>query len=139
MKDGLIEVEHSGYSEKRGFFCDLYYIDAEKTDYEIHFPDGDVYRQISAFHSLCEDWNHDNDRYEQFGAYFEIQSLGRGEFITPVNMVDFITEHGCSIAGIDMKTVMGKKSLLHKKQEQTGKENETAECKSTKRKHEPER
>ena len=69
-----IEVEHSGYSEARGMYCDLYYINPKKTDYEIHFPDGDIYRQNSEFHARTEDWNHDGDIYEQFGAYFEILS-----------------------------------------------------------------
>lgn len=104
----MLTVEHSGYSFERGWFRDEYLIDSEKTDYEIRFPDGDVYRQTSEFHTRTEDWNYDGDIYEQFGAFFEIQSLGRNEFLTPVEMVELIKEHHCTIPGITMTTVFGK-------------------------------
>ena len=115
MTEHDIEVEHSGYSEARGMFCDLYYINPNKTDYEILFPDGDTYRQSSEFHIRTEDWNHDGDIYEQFGAFFEIESLRRGEFLTPEMMIRLITDHHCRIPNIGMQTVMGKPPSLHQK------------------------
>ena len=126
----LLEVEYSGYSENRGVFCDLYFINPDKTDYEIYFPDGDVFRQKSEFHKRCEDWNRDGDIYELFGAFFQIESLGRGEFFTPENMVRFITDDGGSIPGIEMKTVLGKMPAIDEKLKQAA---NMSECKAVER------
>lgn len=104
----MLTVEHSGYSFERGWFRDEYSIDPDKTDYEIRFPDGDIYRQKSEFHKRTADWNYDGDIYEQFGAFFEIESLGRNEFLTPVEMVELIKEHHCTIPGVSLTTVFGK-------------------------------
>lgn len=115
MKSEFIEVEHSGYSEARGIFCDLYYIDPNKMDYKIYFPDGDTYIQNSEFHARIEDWNHDGDRYEQFGAFFKIESLGRSEFVTPEMMISFITDHHCKIPEIEINGISEKCISLEQK------------------------
>lgn len=80
-------VNHSGWSADIGSFsCDIY-IDENKKDYEIRYKDGSVDRQITPFEAVTNDWNNDGDVYTMFGAYFEHDSTGWRQFMTPENMV----------------------------------------------------
>ena len=38
-------VEHSGWSQERGYFCDKYEIDTTRTDHEIRWKNGKVCKQ----------------------------------------------------------------------------------------------
>lgn len=91
-------IEHSGYRKNHGLFCFKIPVDENKTDYEIHFNNGSVYRQNGPFENVTHDWNCDGDVYTQFGAYFDCN--GRGEFFTPVDLVTFVVEHEAQVPGI---------------------------------------
>lgn len=69
----------------------------KKTDYEILFFSGKVYKQNTEFKSYTYDWNNDGDVYEQFGAFFECYNKdgaydSRGIFLTPQDMVFMLVE-----------------------------------------------
>lgn len=85
-------VNHSGWSEKHGSFSYDIFIDEKKTDYEIHFKNGQVYKQSGEFEWVTADWNCDGDVYAQFGATFNIwdkdgEPTSSREFLTPQDMV----------------------------------------------------
>jgi len=86
-----MKVNHSGWSEDRGYFSYDIFIDEKRTDYAIHYVNGDIARQVSPFHEVTRDWNNDDDVYTEFGALFQFtdpnsQMVGRS-FWTPVQMV----------------------------------------------------
>lgn len=93
-----MQLEHSGWSQERGFFCDKYGIDTTRTDHEIHWKDGDVYKQITPFKTVERDWNCDGDVYSEFGAIFE----GRygNEWRTPQHLLSLMLEGEAEIPGI---------------------------------------
>ena len=80
-------VNHSGWSEDTGSYSYDIYMDESKTDYEIRYADGSVDRQITPFEDITRDWNNDGDVYTMFGAYFEHDSTGWRQFMTPESMV----------------------------------------------------
>ncbi len=80
-------VNHSGWSEDIGSFSYDIYMDENKTDYEIRYADGSVDRQVTPFEAVTNDWNNDGDVYTMFGAYFEHNTTGWREFMTPESMV----------------------------------------------------
>lgn len=94
-----MNIEYSGWHEDRGPFRFLIPVDEKKEDYEIHLKNGDVFVQDGPFHERTTDWNHDGDVYPQFGAFF--QHDGRGEFLTPTDMVWMMVEEGARIPGIE--------------------------------------
>lgn len=79
-------VNHSGWSEDIGSFSYDIYMDENKTDYEIHYADGSVDRQVTPFEAVTNDLNNDGDVYTMFGAYFEHDSTGSRQFMTPESM-----------------------------------------------------
>lgn len=92
-------VEHSGWSQERGFFNDKYFVDETKTDYEIHWKNGKVCKQQTPFSWVTADWNCDDDVYSEFGASFDGFYNGR-EWHTPQGLVDLIIEGEATIPGI---------------------------------------
>lgn len=64
-------LEHSGWSQERGWFCDKYSIDTTRTDHEIHWKNGRICKQLTPFENVERDWNCDGDVYVEFGAMFE--------------------------------------------------------------------
>lgn len=80
-------VNHSGWSEDIGSYSYNVYIDENRTDYEIHYADSSTDRQITPFEAVTNDWNNDGDVYTMFGAYFEHDSTGWRQFMTPASMV----------------------------------------------------
>jgi len=91
-----VNVTYSGWTSEHGsFHCDIY-IDENKTDYEIHFGDGSVMYQSTPFHSVTADWNHDDDIYTEFGAFFnhknEKGEFTHGSFWTPAEMVRAVAD-----------------------------------------------
>jgi hypothetical protein len=91
-------LEHSGWSQERGCFCDKYYIDPTRTDHEIHWKDGRICKQITPFESVTRDWNYDGDVYTEFGAMFE----GRysREWWTPHHLLGLVVDGEAEIPGI---------------------------------------
>lgn len=89
-------VEHSGWNNERGFFCDKIYFNENKLDFTIEFNNGTVLKQTSAFMEHTADWNCDGDIYSMYGAWFhEVDSKGNysmGEFWTPEQMVTAVIE-----------------------------------------------
>lgn len=93
-------IEHSGWKMDKGFFCDKYFVDENKTDYEIKWKNGRVCKQLTPFHSVTADWNCDGDVYESFGANFENKwSTGR-DWITPQTIVNWMLEGEITVEGI---------------------------------------
>lgn len=90
-------VNHSGWSEKYGSFNYDIFIDEKKTDYELHYKNGDVLKQVNDFSFVTADWNCDGDVYEQFGANFELynkdgEKYSGREFLTPQDMVSALVD-----------------------------------------------
>lgn len=85
-------VNHSGWNIETGPFNYNIYVDENKTDHEIHFQDGTIAKQVTPFESRTEDWNHDGDVYEQFGAWFQRPGENRSTFWTPEELVMSIIE-----------------------------------------------
>lgn len=89
-------VDYSGYSEKQGSFHCSIFINENKTDYEIHYKNGTIARQSSAFTTETRDWNHDGDVYPLFGAWFSCYdkdgSFSGGNFWTPEAMVRAVAD-----------------------------------------------
>lgn len=92
-------LEHSGWSEERGYFCDKYEIDTNRTDYEIHWNDGKVCKQVSPFQIVEADWNCDGDVYEEFGANFESRYAGR-EWWTLYHLLSLVVDGEADVPGI---------------------------------------
>ena len=86
-----MQVSHSGWDAQHGAFHYEVYIDENKTDYELHYKNGMIAKQSSPFQEETRDWNHDDDVYSQFGAWFSHYapdgSFSGGEFFTPVDLV----------------------------------------------------
>ena len=84
-------VEHSGWNKQHGAFRYHIFMDETRTDYEIHYQSGRVDKQSSPFQEQFADWNHDDDWYSQFGAWFEHRdedgNFKGGEFWTPEQLV----------------------------------------------------
>lgn len=94
-----MNVEYSGWREDCGFFCHKIYLDEKREDYEIHLKNGSVGRQVTPFQEFTYDWNHDDDVYPLFGAFFEF-GTGR-DFLTPVDMVSLLLEDKAEIPGME--------------------------------------
>ena len=92
-------IEHSGWSQEQGWFCDKYSIDTTRTDHEIHWKNGRVCKQESEFKNLTADFNNDGDVYVEFGCWFESVYAGR-EWWTPQNLLSLILEGEATIEGI---------------------------------------
>ena len=92
-------LEHSGWSQERGWFCDKYFFDETKTDYEIHWKNGKVCKQLNPFEVAERDWNLDGDVYELFGAIFEGLYGGRDHY-TPQNLLSLVLEGDAVVPGI---------------------------------------
>lgn len=75
-----------------------YFVDENKSDYEIRFKNGDVLVQKTPFHIEEGDWNNDGDIYEVFGAVFA--SDNRKEFYELHDLADLIDEGNATIEGI---------------------------------------
>ena len=86
-----MKVNHSGWTEQSGAFDYDVFIDENKTDYELHYKNGMIARQSSPFQEETRDWNHDDDVYTQFGAWFSCYdpdgSFSGGSFWTPEDLV----------------------------------------------------
>lgn len=123
-----MKVSYSGWSEKYGSFNYNVFIDEKKTDYEIRFDHGQVYKQADKFQWVTADWNCDGDVYDKFGAYFDVWDKN-GEpgssrvFLTPQEMVSELVEglygdhyprdnYVVSISGISVPA-LDKKPSLH--------------------------
>ena len=89
-------VDYSGWNKDTGHFCHKIYIDESKKDYAVYFENGSVARQTGEFHHHTADWNHDDDVYTQYGAWFEFRaadgSRNGGEFFTPEDLVRFAVD-----------------------------------------------
>ena len=94
-----MQLEHSGWSQERGWFCDKYEIDTTRTDHEIHWKNGKICKQESEFKDLTADFNCDGDVYTEFGCWFEGYYSGR-EWYTPQNLLSLVLEGEAEILGI---------------------------------------
>ena len=94
-----MQLEHSGWSKERGWFCDKYSIDTTRTDHEIHWKHGKICKQQSPFRIAEADWNCDGDVYELFGAHFDSTYAGR-EWHTPQGLLRLMLEGEAVIPGI---------------------------------------
>lgn len=109
-----MQINYSGWKKDFGSFDVNVFVDETKTDYEIRFKNGEVWKQCECFEKITADWNNDGDVYSRFGAWFEVfnkagQSLGR-EFFTPVEMVRAIVDKEAVVIGLD-EPVLKKKTL----------------------------
>ena len=84
-------VTHSGWNIEHGAFHYDVFLDEHKTDYELHYKNGMIAKQSSPFHEETRDWNHDQDVYTQFGAWFTCfdkdGSRAGSDFWTPAEIV----------------------------------------------------
>ena len=91
-------LEHSGWSQERGWFCDKYSMNTTLTDHEIHWKDGRICKQLTPFETVERDWNCDGDVYSEFGAMFEGR-YGR-EWWTPYHLLGLIVDGEAEIPSI---------------------------------------
>ena len=94
-----MKLEHSGWSQERGYFCDKYEIDTTRTDHEIHWKNGKVCKQVGSFQTVTADWNNDSDVYSEFGANFESPFAGR-EWHTPQGLLSIMLDGDAVIPSI---------------------------------------
>ena len=94
-----MQLEHSGWSQERGWFQDKYNIDTTRTDHEIHWKNGRISKQTSPFQIAEADWNCDGDVYEEFGANFESKYSGRAWY-TPQDLLSLMLDGEAIILGI---------------------------------------
>ena len=92
-------IEHSGWSQERGWFCDKYNLDTTRTDHEIHWKNGKICKQTNPFQSITADFNNDGDIYTEFGCWFESVYAGR-EWWTPQSLLSLVLEGEATINGI---------------------------------------
>ena len=93
-------IEHSGWSQERGWFCDKYFFDETKSDHEIHWKNGNVCKQTSPFDDVTADWNDDDDVYSEFGANFEGKwGFGR-DWYTPQGLLSLVLDGEAEVPGI---------------------------------------
>lgn len=73
-----MNVTYAGWNIEHGcFHCDIF-VDETKTDYEIHYANGNIAKQTSPFDTVTTDWNNDGDVYSMFGAWFgEVENDGK--------------------------------------------------------------
>jgi len=91
-----MKVNYGGWKEGVGFFNHDIFVDENRRDYSIHFENGSVARQSSAFEEHTADWNCDGDVYTMFGAWFNYYapdgSSRGGAFHTPEDLVRFAVD-----------------------------------------------
>lgn len=92
-------LEHSGWSQERGYFNDKYKLDTTRKDHEIRWKNGSVCKQVTPFESVTADWNCDGDIYNEFGANFESKYAGR-EWHTPQSLLNLMLEGEANIPSI---------------------------------------
>ena len=80
-----------------------YFIDENKSDYEIRFKNGEVLTQKTPFHIEEGDWNNDGAIYEVFGAVFT--GGNRKEFFELHELADLIDDGRAIIKGINFTEV----------------------------------
>ncbi len=80
-----------------------YFIDENKSDYEIRFSNGDVYVQDGPFHIESADWNNDGYFYDCFGAAFRCGNSK--QFYELHDLADLIDEGKATIDGIKIAEV----------------------------------
>lgn len=85
-------LEHSGWSQERGWFCDKYSIDINRIDHEIHWRNGKVCKQQTPFHVAEADWNNDDDVYIEFGANFDSKWGAGRDWWTPQNLLSLMLD-----------------------------------------------
>lgn len=73
--------------------------DDKKRDYEIHFSNGSISKQNSAFDYVTRDWNCDGDVYTQYGAWFE-NDRAASDFFTPEQLVWLVADDDAAIPGV---------------------------------------
>lgn len=95
----MLTINVSGWKKGYGPYDLNLPFDDQKTDYQIHFKDGDHYAQSSPFETETHDWNNDGDVYPQYGAWFRSQD-GRGEFFTPVVLLRLVQEEQAEVTGM---------------------------------------
>lgn len=93
-------IENAGWSEQRDWYCDKYYVDENKTDYEIKFRNGFVSRQVKPFQDVTMDWNHDGDVYSLFVGGFQDKSGQGFNWWQPTELVRMIIDGDAEIDGI---------------------------------------
>lgn len=95
----MLTINVSGWKKGYGPYDVNLPFDEQKTDYQIHFKDGERYAQVSPFETETHDWNNDGDVYPQYGAWFRSQN-GRGEFFTPVDLLRLVQEKQAEVTGM---------------------------------------
>jgi len=127
-----MDVSYCGWTLEHGAFSCNVFIDENKTDYELHYRSGKIAYQKGPFQTVTADWNHDDDCYSLFGAWFETQnedgSFSSGQFWTPTDMVRALVDNAdpeqrsygdvvVSIPGIEIPSPQNRKSLDHQIQQ----------------------
>ena len=95
----MLTINVSGWRKGYGPYSLNLPFDEGRTDYEVRFKDGSAYAQESPFTEEAHDWNNDGDVYPQYGAWFRGDD-GRGEFLTPVDMLRLVQEGQAEVPGL---------------------------------------
>ena len=90
----MIRVIRDTWNCDKGFTKKVYKLEENKEMKLI--KNNQIYAiQVSDFHNVEKDWNCDNDIYELYGAYFDIN--GYNDFLTPEDIVSMIIDDGLEI------------------------------------------
>ena len=121
----MLTINVSGWKKGYGPYSLNLPFNEQRSDYEIYFKDGTLYTQTGPFTTETHDWNNDGDVYSQFGAWFHSRD-GRGEFFTPVVMLQLVKENEADIPGLSdpLEAINGYLKAKESVQEPKAKDNE---------------
>lgn len=88
-----MKIHHQGWNDAIGAFnCDVT-LDERRSDHEIHFPHGVIFRQATPFLQHELDWDQTGEPYPKLGAFFDC--AGSLEFFTPLELASLALQgHG---------------------------------------------
>lgn len=92
----MIEIVREVWDYKKGIQRKVYKF--KKNENMKLMLDNEVYAiQLSPFHTVEQDWNCDNDIYELYGAYFNINGYNGNDFLTGEDIVFMIEEKNLKV------------------------------------------
>ena len=120
----MIELNITGWNNVYGPYRFIVPFDDEKTDHEIHFADGSVSKQTTAFDYETRDWNHDGDVYTQYGAWFRHEG-GGGDFFTPEQLLRLVADDDATVPGLSDPKAPVKKAVREHEEREKNRSSET--------------
>lgn len=96
-----MKIHHQGWNETAGAFNRDVTINEERSDHEICFPDGTVFRQQTPFETMPLDLSQPEAPSPVFGAFFSHN--GVREFFTPLDLASLVLNGYAVIPGLQIE------------------------------------